>query len=91
MAEPVVVGLDSSTQSTKAIAFDAAGGIVAEGRASIALANPRLGWFEQEPADWRVSARAALRQLTAAIDPARIVGLTISNQRETMAHLAQAT
>ncbi|ORE92053.1 FGGY-family carbohydrate kinase [Aurantimonas sp. 22II-16-19i] len=88
MAEPVVVGLDSSTQSTKAIAFDGAGRIVAEGRAPIALANPRFGWFEQEPADWRVSARAALAQLTAAIDPARIVGLAVSNQRETMAHLA---
>ena len=89
MEEPLVVGLDSSTQSTKAIAFNAAGETVASGRAPIALSNPRLGWFEQEPADWRAAARVALRELTASIDPSRIVGLAISNQRETMAHLGR--
>ncbi|MCQ0986114.1 xylulokinase [Jiella marina] len=87
MAEPVVIGLDSSTQSAKAIAWTASGESVAEGRAPIELSNPRLGWFEQEPDDWRKAARKALQDLTGKIDPSRILGLAISNQRETMAHL----
>ena len=45
----LVIGIDSSTTSTKAIAWDREGAAVAEGRAEIALSNPRPGWFEQDP------------------------------------------
>jgi sugar (pentulose or hexulose) kinase len=81
----LVIGIDSSTTAAKAIAWTSDGRMVAEGRASIALTNPRPGWFEQEVADWWTSCRTALRQVTAAIDPSRIAGLSISNQRETFA------
>jgi xylulokinase len=83
MQADLVVGIDSSTSATKAIAWDRAGAAVAEGRAAIPLSNPRPEWFEQEPADWWASTQTALRQLTARVDPARIAGLAISNQRET--------
>lgn len=79
----LVVGIDSSTSATKAIAWDRAGTLVAEGRAAIPLANPRPDWFEQDPRDWWRSTAAALRQLSAQVDAARIAGLAISNQRET--------
>ena len=48
----LVVGIDSSTSATKAIAWDREGAAVAEGRAEIALSNPRPGWFEQDQEDW---------------------------------------
>ena len=51
MNEPLVIGIDSSTQSTKAIAWNRAGVAVAEGRADISMSNPRLDCFEQEPED----------------------------------------
>ena len=38
----LVIGLDSSTQSTKAIAWNEEGIAVAEGRCDIALSNPSL-------------------------------------------------
>ena len=82
---PLVIGLDSSTQSTKAIAWDPDGSVVAEGRADIPLANPALDRFEQDPEDWWTACVAALAECTAQIDPARVEGLAISNQRETMA------
>ena len=83
MTPDLIVGIDSSTSATKAIAWDRGGRLVAEGRAAIPLANPRPDWFEQDPRDWWASTATALRQLTAQVEPARIAGIAISNQRET--------
>ena len=41
MARELVIGIDSSTTATKAIAWDGTGAPVAEGRAAIPLAQPR--------------------------------------------------
>lgn len=86
-SERVVVGIDSSTQSTKAIAFDASGRAVAEGRAPVSLQSPKPGYAEQDPEDWWSAASTALRTVTQAVDPRRIDGIAISNQRETVAFL----
>ena len=83
MARDLVIGIDSSTTATKAIAWDRTGAPVAEGRAAIPLAQPRPRYFEQDPEDWWSSTYLALRELTAKVEPARIAGVAISNQRET--------
>lgn len=85
MRGDLVIGIDSSTTATKAIAFDARGRIVAEGRAPIPLSNPHPGWFEQEVSDWTGALAKALKQLTRKIDAGRVAGLAISNQRESFA------
>lgn len=86
-ADRLVIGLDSSTQSTKAIAWNAAGQVVAEGRAPIQLFNPRLDCFEQDPLDWWQACCTALQDCVAQVDAERIEALAISNQRETIAFL----
>jgi len=83
MPKDLVIGIDSSTTATKAIAWNAAGEAIAEGRAPVPLLNPHPGFFEQNPADWWSAAVTALKQVTAAADPARIAAIGISNQRET--------
>ena len=83
MPRDLVIGIDSSTTATKAIAWDRKGTPVAEGRAAIPLAQPRPRYFEQEPEDWWRSTSLALRELTEKVEPARIAGVAISNQRET--------
>ena len=85
--ERLVIGLDSSTQSAKAIAWDRTGHMVAEGRAPIPLSNPGLGRFEQDPEDWWTACRAALQACTKQIDAGAVDALAISNQRETVAFL----
>ena len=85
MRGDLVIGLDSSTTATKAIAFDRRGRIVAEGRAPVPLSTPHPGWFEQEVSDWTGAAATALKQLTRKIDAGRVAGLAISNQRESFA------
>jgi len=86
-ADRLVIGLDSSTQSAKAIAWDRSGRAVGEGRAPIPLANPGLGRFEQNPEDWWTAARDALRACVAQAGADRIDAIAISNQRETVAFL----
>jgi sugar (pentulose or hexulose) kinase len=85
MKPDLVVGIDQSTTATKAIAFDARGHIVAEGRAAVPLSNPRMGWFEQEVSDWTGSVATSLKQLTRKISKDRIAAVSISNQRESFA------
>lgn len=87
MTPDLILGLDSSTQSTKAIAWTREGEAVAEGRAPVPLSQPRPGYAEQSVEDWWSAADTAIRAVTAQIDPARIAGLAISNQRETVAFL----
>ena len=83
MPRDLVIGIDSSTTATKAIAWDSTGAPVAEGRAAIPLAQPRHRYFEQDPEDWWRSTFLALREIAAKVEPARIAGVAISNQRET--------
>jgi sugar (pentulose or hexulose) kinase len=83
MPRDLVIGIDSSTTATKGIAWDRTGAPVAEGRAAIPLAQPRTRQFEQDPEDWWRSTSLALSELTAKVEPARIAGVAISNQRET--------
>ena len=85
MKQDIVIGIDSSTTATKAIAWDSRGRVIAEGRAPVPLSTPKPGWFEQDVADWTGAATKALKQVTRKIPAARIVGVAISNQRESFA------
>ena len=82
MKHDLVIGIDSSTTATKAIAWDRAGKALAEGRAAIPMSTPQPGWFEQEPSDWWGAAVTALQQLSVKINMSRVAALAISNQRE---------
>jgi xylulokinase len=88
MDRDLVIGLDSSTSATKAIAWTREGHAVAEGRSPIPLASPAADWYEQNPDDWWNSGCAALRDLLGRVSPARIAALAISAQRETFVPLA---
>lgn len=87
MNKDIVIGIDSSTQSTKSIAWSREGEALAEGRAPTPMATPRTGWFEQDPEDWWSAAASTLRDVADQVDPARVAGIAISNQRETVAFL----
>jgi sugar (pentulose or hexulose) kinase len=84
-----VIGLDSSTTGTKAIAFDKKGNAVARASEPIPLSSPQPNYYEQDPKDWWLSAQKALRKITRQIDPDRIAALAVSNQRETFVPLGR--
>ncbi len=85
----VVIGIDSSTTATKAVAFDASGAEVACGRAAISRHTSNGTWQEQDPTEWWTSTVTALTdvaaQLSASGHRARAIGIT--HQRESFACL----
>lgn len=89
MSRDLVIGIDSSTSATKAIAWDRSGNAVAEGRKAIGLANPQPGYFEQNPDEWWDSTAVALRGVTDQVGAGRIAAVAISNQRETFSAFSE--
>jgi sugar (pentulose or hexulose) kinase len=85
MKQDLVIGLDASTTATKAIAWDQSGHAIAEGRANVALSNPKPGWYEQNVEDWTGAAAKALKHVSKKIDMRRVAAVSISNQRESFA------
>ena len=86
-AQDVVIGIDSSTTATKAIAWKRDGSVAGVGRSPIPLASPGDNRYEQNPEDWWSAASIALRQLLQQVPPRRIAALAIANQRETFVAL----
>lgn len=87
MTGDLVVGLDCSTTSTKAIAFDRRGKVAAYASETVPLFSPQANYYEQDPADWWKSSVMALNKITKAIDKRRIAALAVANQRETFVTL----
>lgn len=79
----LVIAVDSSTTTCKALACDRSGRVVAEERAGLALLTPYPGWYEQRASDWWTAMVQALRSVTAQIDPRRLAAICITPQRET--------
>ncbi len=79
----LVVGIDCSTTSCKAIAWNADGRMVAQGRAVIALDNPTPDAWQQDARSWWRALAAACQQLTEKIDASRLATVCITSQRET--------
>lgn len=62
------------TSSTKAIAIDGKGSILADASASYPIYQPKPGWFEQNPADWWSAVQHCLAELDAKSSDA--IGIT---------------
>src|SRR5260370_30528785 len=63
MAE-LVIGLDIGTSSTKAVAVDGAGAVVAAVTGRHGIPQPRPGWFEQDAqAIWWKQSRQLLAEI----------------------------
>ncbi|NIZ07824.1 glycerol kinase GlpK [Pseudooceanicola sp. HF7] len=80
-----ILAVDQGTTSSRAIIFDEMLTPVASAQEEIPQHFPESGWVEHDPQDlWSsvaATSRAAIEK--AQLDPARIVGIGITNQRET--------
>lgn len=79
----LVMGIDCSTTSSKAILWDGAGNLVAAGRSDLPLQQEKLAWHEQPAGAWWTATAQAIRQVMAQVDPSRLAALCIAHQRET--------
>jgi xylulokinase len=71
-----LVGVDVGTSGVKGLAIDPAGAVIASAEAEYPLSTPRLGWAEQDPADWWTATEAVLSRLQAAAGVPDGIGLS---------------
>lgn len=85
MAEKYIIGVDQSTQGTKAMLFDAQGEIIKRLDLPHAQIVNEKGWVEHDPQEIYKNTITLLGDLVrqTGIAPADVLGLGISNQRET--------
>ncbi len=84
MTDQLLLVLDAGTTSTRAIAFSAAGEIVASAARPLTQHYPASGWVEHDAGEIRDLSRAVLEEVAAAVGPERIAAIGITNQRETI-------
>ncbi len=91
MTTPIILAIDEGTTNAKAIAVDREGRIMAKAAVPLTLEHPRPGWAEQDPAAiWQGVCRA-IGECLAQMPDAEVVGLAVSNQRESVLIWERAT
>ena len=86
-----VLAIDQGTTSTRAIVFDADATAVAVAQREFQQHYPAPRWVEHDPEEiWR-DTLAVTREVLGKIDPQRIAGIGITNQRETFVVWDRAT
>ncbi|MBW2243214.1 MAG: glycerol kinase GlpK [Deltaproteobacteria bacterium] len=80
-----ILALDQGTTSSRAILFDAAGGVAAVDQHEFEQHFPKPGWVEHDPAEiWTSQLRAARGVLgKAGASASDVAAIGITNQRET--------
>jgi len=89
MKSEIVIGIDSSTTATKAIAWNYKGENIAGVSTPVTLFSPQPNYYEQDAEEWWQSLTESLKKLLQQVDKDRITTLAISNQRETFVALGK--
>ena len=79
MTAPVVLGVDIGTTSTKVVAFDPTGHVVATAGQGYPLDEPSPGYAVQAPEAILDAVRDSIRDVVAAVGADRVVGLSFSS------------
>jgi glycerol kinase len=88
-----VLALDQGTTSSRAILFDRGGSIRAAAQQEFTQIYPQPGWVEHDPTEiWATQSGVMAEVLAkAAIEPAAVAAIGITNQRETTVLWERAT
>ena len=78
-----VIAIDQGTTSSRAIAFDEGGNIVAKAQREFPQIYPRAGWVEHDPEDIYRTCVDSLKEVLAAVGADAVAAIGITNQRET--------
>ena len=78
-----ILALDQGTTSSRAIAFDRSGNIVALSQQSLPQHYPQAGWVEHDPLEIWDTQRRAAAEVIARLPEGSVAGIGVTNQRET--------
>lgn len=85
---PLVIALDSSTTSTKAIVVDTGGNVLHTAKRNIQLHTPAMDFYEHNPIRWWETSRDTITEVTSKLsakDRERIAAIGLTHQRESFA------
>lgn len=83
MSDNLILAIDQGTTSTRALIFDQSGKIVAKAQKELSLFTPHSGWVEQDANQIWDDVQSVCRDALAQVDRDQVVGIGITNQRET--------
>lgn len=85
-AEKYIIGIDQSTQGTKALLFDSQGELLARADLSHRQIIDERGWVEHDPEEFYANVIQTVKNVIekAGVDKNKVAGVGISNQRETV-------
>lgn len=81
---PVILAIDQGTTNSKAVLVSTSGAILSRGSSAVGIHHPKPGWVEQDPLRLRDSVLEAIAACIANGPAVDIVGIAISNQRESV-------
>ena len=79
----LILAIDQGTTSSRAILFDVNGNIVDSAQQEFPQIFPKNGWVEHDPEDIWASTLAVCHDVLDRVDKNNVVGIGITNQRET--------
>ena len=75
-----VIGVDLGTSGTKTVLFDESGAVIASHTIEYPMYQPKNGYAEQDPAEWREAAfttiRAVMQKSGVSKDDVKAIGLS---------------
>jgi glycerol kinase len=79
-----ILAIDQGTTNSKAVLVSATGEILARGASPVGIEHPQPGWVEQSPLRLWQSVQEAIAACLRAAPVVDILGIAISNQRESV-------
>lgn len=79
-----ILAIDQGTTNSKAVLVSTDGAILARGASPVGIEHPQPGWVEQSPQRLWESVQEAIAACLAAGPAVNILGIAISNQRESV-------
>lgn len=79
-----LLAIDQGTTNSKAILVAETGEILARGSSPVGISHPQAGWVEQDPIRLWTSVLEAISNCLKASPATEILGVAISNQRESV-------
>lgn len=84
MSQNILLTIDIGTTGIRVIAFDGEGGICHSEYRELTMSYPKPDWVEQDPVEMVAITKDLLQKVAWEVGNEDIVGITITNQRETI-------
>lgn len=84
-----LIGVDVGTSGTKAALFDELGRTVASKTIDYPMYQPKNGWAEQDPEDWRRAALGAISEVSSKIPVGSVAALGVTGQMHGLVMLGE--